>query len=78
MRIKTLAVAATAAALVAAPLQANPASALSLSADVRAGEAVEGESNLFAGTIGTLLSIAGGLLSAYLVYELIDDEAVSA
>ncbi|WP_106639879.1 hypothetical protein [Allosphingosinicella vermicomposti] len=76
MKIKTLALAATAAALLAAPLQANPAASLSLSA--RAGEAVEGENALFGGLIGSVISIGVSLLSAYLVYELIDDEPESA
>ena len=76
---KKIAAAAVATSLLAAPVAAaNPASALSLSPEVRAGEAVEGESELFGGAIGTLISIAGSILSAYLLYELIDDEPESA
>lgn len=73
MRTKVLAIAATAAALVAAPLQAaNSASALSLSPSVRAGEAVDGENALFGGMIGSLVSLGVSVLTAYLAYEALD------
>jgi hypothetical protein len=78
MIMKKLAVVAVATSLLAAPAAANPASALSLSPEVRAGETVEGENGLFGGLIGTLVSTAVGLLTTYLVYEAIDDEAESA
>ena len=77
---KKVAAAAVATALVAAPVAANPATALSLSADVRAGESLQGENDLFGGVLGTLVSIGGAILSIVLISELIDDaeDAVSA
>ncbi|QPQ55144.1 hypothetical protein IC614_00520 [Allosphingosinicella flava] len=79
MLIKKLAVAAVATSLLAAPVAANPASALSLAPSVRAGAQAEGENELFGTLFGTLISLAGTALSLYLAYELIDDEdSVSA
>jgi len=76
---KKIAAAAVATSLLAAPVAAaNPAAALSLSPEVRAGETMTGESDLFGGALGTLASAVIGLLSTYLLYELIDGESESA
>lgn len=77
---KKIAAAAVATTLVAAPVAANPASALSLSADVRAGESMQDDNGLFGGILGTLVSLGGAVLSIVLISELIDDaeDAVSA
>ena len=78
---KAIIPAIAAATLLAAPAGAvaNPASALSLSADVRSGETIDGQSALTGLPLGTWVSVALSLVAAYLAIDaLSDDEPVSA
>jgi len=59
---KKLSAALIAASFLAAPVQANPATALSLS---RAGETVAGESNLTGLPVGTWFSLAAVAVGLY-------------
>jgi len=71
--IKKIAAAAVATSLIAAPVAANPAAALSLSPEVRAGEGMEGENEMFGSMVSTLLSLASTAVGLWLTLELIED-----
>jgi len=74
--LKTLAAALVATSILAAPVHASPAAALSLS---RAGATVSGESNLSGLPVSTWLSLAAILVSLYLsIGALSEGDPISA